>query len=115
MRQQHLRRLKELAGVRQGRVQFKRCFVDPFGMHRKHIWFPNGLEYIDGEATWFGPRGSVNAKQFFTKFPHFPWQRFESDHHVKGQETPPTAIMSMTINREQFMSMNRAITVSPSD
>jgi hypothetical protein len=32
MRQQRLRRLKKLPSVRQGGVQFKRCFVDPFGM-----------------------------------------------------------------------------------
>jgi len=54
MRQQRLRRLKELAGVRQGRVQFKCSFVSPFGMDRKHKRLPNGLEYIDGPATWFG-------------------------------------------------------------
>jgi len=111
VRQQCLRRFKKLPGVRQGCVQFKCSFVDPFGMDRKHIRLPNGLEYIDGQATWFRARRSINPKQLFPKFRRFPWQRLESDDHVKGQKTPPAAIMSTTIN-EQFISMNRAISVS---
>jgi hypothetical protein len=114
MRQQPLRCFKKLPGVWQGCVQFKCSFVDPIGMGRKHIRLPNGLEYIDSQATWFRARMSINPKQLFPKFLRFHWQRLESDDHVKGQKTPPAAIMSTTINREQFISMNRATSVSPS-
>jgi hypothetical protein len=102
MRQQRLRRLKKLPGVRQGRVQFKRSFVDPFGMNRKHKRLSNGLEYIDGQATWFGARRSINPKQLLPKCRRFPWRRLESDDHVKGQGTPPAAIMATTIFGELF-------------
>jgi len=102
MRQQRLRRLKKLPGVRQGGVQFKRCFVDPFGMNRKHKRFPNGLEYINSEAARLGAGGSINPKQLFPKFGCLPWQRLESDDHVKGQETPPAAIMVPAIFGKLF-------------
>jgi hypothetical protein len=77
-------------------------------MDRKHKRLPNGLEYIDGQATWFGARRSINLKQRFPKFRRFPRQRLEPDDHVKRQETPPAVIMSTSVNRDQFMSMNCA-------
>jgi hypothetical protein len=102
MRQHPLRRLKELPSVRQGGVQFKRCFVDPFGMNRKDKRFLNGLEYINSEAAWFRAGWSINPEQLFPKFRCLPWQRLESDDHVKGQETPPAAIMASSMFGKLF-------------
>jgi hypothetical protein len=103
MRQQCLRRFKKLPGVRQGCVQFKRSFVDPFGMDRKHRRLPNGLEYINGQATWFRARRSINPKQLFPKFRRFPWQRLESDDHVKGQKN---ASSSNYVNYDQSRAVH---------
>ena len=41
MRQQPFRGLKKPPRVRQGCVQFKRCFIHPFGMDCKHKRLPN--------------------------------------------------------------------------
>jgi hypothetical protein len=62
---QQLFRSKKLNCVRQLRVQLKRRFIHPYGMNREHERLPEGLKYIDTQATRLGsPRFDARSNSW---------------------------------------------------
>jgi hypothetical protein len=72
MSQQLFRGGKKSNGVRQSRVQFKRSFIHPLGMNRKHEGFPERFEYLNSQTTSLSSRRNENAQQLGAKLQRLP-------------------------------------------